>query len=176
VTTFNLADFRGVATLFRTARRSRRRAASATLSSTARDAPLNALASRGIGRGDNVGVQLVNGSEYLEVMLAAYKLRAVPINVNYRYVEGELLHLFEDADLAALVLHRAFAPRVAAVAPRSPRLGVFLAVDDAREPSRAAGCGGGLRAALRRLACASRPLLDDLLHRLHWRDYGRPRA
>jgi acyl-CoA synthetase (AMP-forming)/AMP-acid ligase II len=90
----------------------------------------NALAARGIGRGDHVGVQLANGSEYLEAMLAAYKLRAVPINVNYRYVEAELLHLFGDAELSALVLHRAFAPRVAAVAPRAPRLGVFLAVDD----------------------------------------------
>jgi len=90
----------------------------------------NALAARGIGHGDCVGVQLANGTEYLEAMLAAYKLRAVPINVNYRYVEGELLHLYDDADLAALVLHRAFAPRVAAVAPQAPRLGVFLVVED----------------------------------------------
>ncbi len=91
----------------------------------------NALAARGIGPGDHVGVQLANGSEYLEAMLAAYKLRAVPINVNYRYVEGELLHLFEDSEIAALVVHRAFAPRVAAVAPKATRLGAFLVVEDA---------------------------------------------
>ncbi len=90
----------------------------------------NALAARGIGQGDHVGVQLANGTEYLEAMLAAYKLRAVPINVNYRYVEGELRHVFEDADLAALVLHRAFAPRVAAVAAQVPRLASFFVVED----------------------------------------------
>src|SRR4051812_3561673 len=48
------------------------------------------LAELGIGRGDHVGLQLLNGSEYLELMLGAYKLRAVPVNVNYRYVEREL--------------------------------------------------------------------------------------
>jgi acyl-CoA synthetase (AMP-forming)/AMP-acid ligase II len=90
----------------------------------------NALAARGIGPRDHVGLQLANGSEYLEAMLAAFKLRAVPINVNYRYVEGELRYLFEDARLAALVVHRGFVPRVAAVAPRVPALRTFLVVDD----------------------------------------------
>ena len=34
-------------------------------------------------------------------MLAAYKLRAVPINVNYRYVEDELVYLYDNADVVA---------------------------------------------------------------------------
>ncbi|MCX5739106.1 MAG: AMP-binding protein, partial [Proteobacteria bacterium] len=68
------------------------------------------LAANGVGAGDHVGLMLGNGTEYLEGMLAAYKMRAVPINVNYRYVAAELRHLFDDADLAALVLHRRFAP------------------------------------------------------------------
>jgi len=90
----------------------------------------NALAARGIGAGDRVGVQLANGTEYLEAMLAAYKLRAVPINVNYRYVEAELRHVFADAGISALVVHRGFLPRVAAVAPELPSLRHILAVDD----------------------------------------------
>src|SRR4051794_32457197 len=52
------------------------------------------LASQGIGPGDHIGCYLFNGTEYVETMLAAYKLRAVPINVNYRYVEDELRYLF----------------------------------------------------------------------------------
>ena len=72
----------------------------------------NHLASVGIGRGDHVGLQLLNGQEYLEGMLAAFKLAAVPVNVNYRYVENELRYLFDDADLVALVYHRQFGPRV----------------------------------------------------------------
>ncbi|MGH3118966.1 MAG: AMP-binding protein, partial [Gaiellales bacterium] len=44
------------------------------------------LADRGVGRGDHVGLYLHNGTEYIEASLAAYKIRAVPININYRYV------------------------------------------------------------------------------------------
>ena len=62
----------------------------------------------GVGPGDFVGVQLPNGSEYLETMLAAFKLRAVPVNVNYRYVDAELRHLYSDAGLVALVHHTDF--------------------------------------------------------------------
>lgn len=71
------------------------------------------LGRSGVGPGDFVGVQLPNGSEYLEVMLAAFKLRAVPVNVNYRYVGAELSHLYSDAGLVALVHHTDFAEQVA---------------------------------------------------------------
>jgi acyl-CoA synthetase (AMP-forming)/AMP-acid ligase II len=74
----------------------------------------HALAARGIGRGDHVGLQLHNGAEYLEGMLGAYKIGAVPVNVNYRYMGSELAYLYDDADLVALVYHRALAPQVAA--------------------------------------------------------------
>ncbi|HUF33326.1 MAG TPA: acyl-CoA synthetase [Acidimicrobiales bacterium] len=62
------------------------------------------LAGRGIGPGDRVGLQLANGNEYLEAMLACFKLRALPVNVNYRYVAEELRHLFEVSG-TALVIH-----------------------------------------------------------------------
>ena len=88
------------------------------------------LANSGIGPGDHVGLQMFNGTEYVEGMLAAYKLRAVPVNVNYRYVERELEHLFSDADLAALIFHRRFGPAVAAVAPKVETLRHLIVVDD----------------------------------------------
>src|SRR5262245_5722749 len=88
------------------------------------------LAQRGIGRGDHVGLHLLNGTEYLEGMLAAFKLSAVPININYRYVERELAYLYDNADLVALVCHRRFAPLVSAVRPEVPRLKTLVVVDD----------------------------------------------
>jgi acyl-CoA synthetase (AMP-forming)/AMP-acid ligase II len=57
------------------------------------------LAAAGVEPGDHVGLYLYNGPEYVEGLFAAYKLRAVPINVNYRYVEAELRYLFDNADL-----------------------------------------------------------------------------
>ncbi|MDX1510199.1 MAG: acyl-CoA synthetase [Nitriliruptorales bacterium] len=90
----------------------------------------NHLADAGIGPGDHVGLQLTNGSEYVEGMFAAWKLRAVPINVNYRYVEAELRYLFKDADLRALVVHGQFGDRVAPVAADVEDLDTILIVAD----------------------------------------------
>jgi len=68
------------------------------------------FAAAGIRPGDRIGLQLVNGSEYLEGMLACFKIRAVPVNVNYRYVAGELRYLYADAGLVGLVAHTRFVP------------------------------------------------------------------
>ncbi|NUR85150.1 MAG: acyl-CoA synthetase [Nonomuraea sp.] len=75
------------------------------------------LESLGVGPGQHVGIQLYNGVEYIATHLAALKLRAVPINVNYRYVEAELRYLYTDSDLVALVYDVEFEPRVSAVVP-----------------------------------------------------------
>ena len=61
------------------------------------------LGELGVGAGDHVGCYLHNSIEHLEAMLGCYKLRAVPVNVNYRYVAGELSQLLDDAQLVALV-------------------------------------------------------------------------
>jgi len=64
------------------------------------------LQAAGVGAGDHVALYLYNSTEYLEGMLAAFKIRAVPVNVNYRYVEDELRYLLTDADVKAVVFHR----------------------------------------------------------------------
>ncbi len=66
----------------------------------------------GVGPGDHIGVQLANGTEYIEAMLACFKIRAVPINVNYRYKSGELRYIYKDAELAGLIFHSRFADEV----------------------------------------------------------------
>jgi acyl-CoA synthetase (AMP-forming)/AMP-acid ligase II len=88
------------------------------------------LSERGVGAGDHVGLYLYNGTEYLEAMLAAFKLRSVPVNVNYRYVEGELRYLLDNAEAKAVVLHRELTPRLAAVLDDLPELRTVLWVDD----------------------------------------------
>jgi acyl-CoA synthetase (AMP-forming)/AMP-acid ligase II len=88
------------------------------------------LAGQGVGPGDHVGIYGYNSLEFVETILAAYKLRAVPINVNYRYVEAELRYLFDDADLVVLVHDAQFAPRIAAVRDALPMLRHLIAIDD----------------------------------------------
>src|SRR5690554_1998549 len=88
------------------------------------------LKAKGVKAGDHVGLYMYNGNEYLEAMLACFKIRAVPINVNYRYVNDELLYIFDNADLVGLVHHREFSPHIAAVRDSAPGLKVFLSVED----------------------------------------------
>jgi acyl-CoA synthetase (AMP-forming)/AMP-acid ligase II len=63
----------------------------------------HALAALGIGEGDHVGTHLYDGNQYVEATLAAFKLRAVPVNVNFRYVDEELTYLFDNADLKLVI-------------------------------------------------------------------------
>lgn len=86
--------------------------------------------SLGIGRGDHIGVYGFNSLAWVEAALAAYKIRAVPINVNYRYVEDELLYLADNGDFVAVVHDAQFAPRLANVRSRLPKLKHFIAIDD----------------------------------------------
>src|SRR4051794_12502483 len=77
-----------------------------------------------------LAIYLHNGHEYLEAMIGAYKARVGPFNVNYRYVEEELVYLLNDAGAEAAVFHSVFAPRLEAVRSRVPTLRVLLQVED----------------------------------------------
>lgn len=88
------------------------------------------LARHGVRAGSHVGVYARNSIEAIEAMVAAYKLRAVAINVNYRYVQNELRYIFDNADLVALVHERSYADRVADVLPDSPLLRHTVVIDD----------------------------------------------
>jgi acyl-CoA synthetase (AMP-forming)/AMP-acid ligase II len=88
------------------------------------------LAAIGVQPGDHVGLYARNSIEAAETLIASCKLRAAAVNINYRYVENELRYMFADADLAALVYDREFAPRVAALAPDAPRLRGTVVIDD----------------------------------------------
>jgi acyl-CoA synthetase (AMP-forming)/AMP-acid ligase II len=88
------------------------------------------LASRGVKAGDHVGLYLYNCNEYLEGMLACFKIRAVPINVNYRYVEEELLYIFDNADMVACIHHQEFSGHIADVIDSAPDLKTLIHVVD----------------------------------------------
>jgi acyl-CoA synthetase (AMP-forming)/AMP-acid ligase II len=88
------------------------------------------LAAHGIGPGDHVGIYAYNSVEWVETAWAVFKLRAVWINVNYRYVKDELRYLLTNADLKALVHQREFSPLVAALLPDLPDLRHILVLED----------------------------------------------
>jgi 3-oxocholest-4-en-26-oate---CoA ligase len=86
------------------------------------------LRAAGFGPGDMIGLHLHNGTEYVEAMLAAFKIRAVPVNINYRYVAGELEELYRYTELVALIFHRGFSSVVGPVTARVPAIRHLMVV------------------------------------------------
>jgi acyl-CoA synthetase (AMP-forming)/AMP-acid ligase II len=80
------------------------------------------LRERGIGPGDHVAIYLENCPEYVETILACYKLRAVPIAVNYRYVAGELRYLLDNCDAVGVLTSPKFADVLAGLLPELPKV------------------------------------------------------
>jgi acyl-CoA synthetase (AMP-forming)/AMP-acid ligase II len=91
------------------------------------------FASQGIGSGDHVGIYAYNCVEWVETAWAVFKLRAVWININYRYVEDELRYLFSSANLQSLVFQRQFSDSVTALLPELRTLRHLLVVEDGSE-------------------------------------------
>ncbi len=88
------------------------------------------LLEAGVGPGDHVGIYSYNSVEWVETAWAVFKIRAVWININYRYVEEELRYLFTNANLKALVFQREFAPHVAALRDSLPTLEHLIIIED----------------------------------------------
>jgi len=88
------------------------------------------LADAGIGHDSKVALALFNGHEYLEATFGAFKARAVPVNVNYRYTATELVYLLDNADAEAIVVHADLAGRIAEIRAELPRLKLIVQVGD----------------------------------------------
>ncbi len=88
------------------------------------------LIDHGVRKDDKVGLYCRNRIEIVIAMLGIVKAGAILVNVNYRYVEGELRYLFDNSDMVALVHERQYADKVANVLPAVPNVKTVLVVDD----------------------------------------------
>jgi len=91
------------------------------------------LVSRGVKPGDHVGVYAYNRAEWVEVLLACWKIRATAININYRYVSHELRYIWNNADMVALVYERTFTPMVDELRKDFPAIKSYLVLDDSSD-------------------------------------------
>ena len=88
------------------------------------------LIDHGVKKDDKVGLYCRNRIEIVIAMLGTIKAGAILVNVNFRYVEGELRYLFENSDMVALVHERQYADRVANVLPETPNVKTILVIED----------------------------------------------
>jgi fatty-acyl-CoA synthase len=88
------------------------------------------LWAHGVRRDDSVGLYMMNGPEYLEGLMAAFKIGAVPFNVNYRYRADELRYLFDNAEAVAVIHGAEFTEIVDQLKGELPRLRLAVAVAD----------------------------------------------
>lgn len=88
------------------------------------------LIDQGVKKDDKVGLYCRNRIEIVIAMLGIVKAGAILVNVNYRYVEGELRYLFDNSDMVALVHERQYSDRVANVLPETPNVKTILVVED----------------------------------------------
>src|SRR5882757_8577472 len=93
------------------------------------------LIDQGVRKDDKVGLYCRNRTEIVIAMLGIVKAGAILVNVNYRYVEGELRYLFDNSDMVALVHERQYSDRVANVLPDTPNVKTILVVDDGSDVS-----------------------------------------
>lgn len=89
-----------------------------------------ALLAGGVAEGSTVAQYLTNRPEYLEAVFAAFKIGLAPVNTNHRYVGDELVYLWDNADVAAVVFEGRFAERIAGIKDRVPGVGLWIWVDD----------------------------------------------
>ncbi|MBT2275599.1 AMP-binding protein, partial [Rhodococcus qingshengii] len=96
------------------------------------------LQSVGVEPGQHVGIHMRNCVEYVEALLACLKIRAVPINVNFRYTDAELLYIYTNSQMVALLVEEEFAPTALAVVPQCPEITHVLIVGEDYENALAA--------------------------------------
>ncbi len=86
----------------------------------------------GVGKGDHVGILAPNTAEHLLIILALFKIRAVPINLNYRYTAAELVYLVNNADLVGMCFDPSLAALVVDALPHCPVQRLLLSMGEQR--------------------------------------------
>ena len=88
------------------------------------------LQKQGIGPGDHVGIYAMNCVEWVEAIWATLKIRALYININFRYVADELAYIFDNADLKAVILQSQYLPLLSQLSVSLSKLEHVLVIDD----------------------------------------------
>ena len=88
------------------------------------------MTNSGLGDNSKVGLYLHNSNEYLEAQYSVFKIKGVPINVNYRYKEEELIYLLDNSDSEAVFFQSCYAEQIESIKDKLPKIKLYIQVDD----------------------------------------------
>lgn len=91
------------------------------------------MTNSGLGDNSKVGLYLHNSNEYLEAQYSVFKIKGVPINVNYRYKEEELIYLLDNSDSEAVFFQSCYAEQIESIKDKLPKIKLYIQVDDGSE-------------------------------------------
>ncbi|MFW0790633.1 fatty-acid--CoA ligase FadD5 [Gordonia sp. CPCC 205333] len=92
-----------------------------------------ALHRRGVRFGDRVLMALLNRTEYIEAVLGANLIGAIPVPVNIRMSPAEVSYLVSDSESTVLLTERLLAPLADAVAASTGTIETIIVVDGGSE-------------------------------------------
>ena len=97
------------------------------------------LSDYGLGDDSKVGLYLHNSNEYLEAQYSIFKISGVPINVNYRYKEDELVYLLDNADAEAVFFQSCYSNQIASIKGKLPKVKLFIQVEAGTDKTEGTG-------------------------------------
>jgi len=97
------------------------------------DGVAETLLSYGVQRQDKVAQYLRSCPEYVEALFACFKAGLVPVNTNYRYVDGELESLWSNADVVVVVFGAEFSEVCNRLRQTLPQVRTWMWVGSADE-------------------------------------------
>lgn len=90
----------------------------------------NHFVEQGFAAGEHVAIYMMNRLEFVVSFLGLLKARLVPININYRYTGPELDYLFDDADVAGVIVTGSYLDQVRELAHRFPLREILVVADE----------------------------------------------
>jgi acyl-CoA synthetase (AMP-forming)/AMP-acid ligase II len=86
------------------------------------------LRARGAVSGDKLAFYLRNCPEYMEGVGAAFRARLTHVNINYRYMPGEVRYILDNSDATALIYASEFRDCIAQIRDALPRIRTYVEV------------------------------------------------
>ncbi|MEM9573078.1 MAG: acyl-CoA synthetase [Pseudomonadota bacterium] len=86
------------------------------------------LLNNGAQVGDKIGFYMRNQPEYVEGLVASFKARLTHVNVNYRYLDDELVYIIDNSDSTVVLFDTEFRSNVARVKDRLPNVKIWVEV------------------------------------------------